>query len=104
MWAPIFLPSSGVVVTTTEEALFSARAAGSGFRKRAEVISMPLAFCMAVFRYTKRPSLSSGIYLRGRPWIANWLSLGAGRKGSQGELATGKLLLRRAARALKKGE
>ena len=36
--------------------------------------------------------------------MANWFSLGAGRKGSQGEVPTGKDLLRRAARAEKKGE
>ena len=56
MCEPIFLPSSGVVVTTTEEAFLGARASGSGFRKRAEVISRPLALRMA--------DLS-------RPWMAN---------------------------------
>ena len=60
MLEPIFLPSSGVVVTTTEEASFRERASGSGLRKRAEVISTPLALSIAVLRYTKRPSLSSG--------------------------------------------
>ena len=36
--------------------------------------------------------------------MANWFSFGAGRKGSQGDVPTGKALLRRAARAEKKGE
>ena len=36
--------------------------------------------------------------------MANWFSFRAGWKGSQGEEPTGKDLLRRAARAEKKGE
>ena len=50
MWELIFLPSSGVVVPTTEEASFRAQAAESGLRKRAQLISRPLALRMADFR------------------------------------------------------
>lgn len=50
MWEPIFLPSSGVVVTTTKEASFRLRAAGYGLKKRAEVIARPLGLRMADFR------------------------------------------------------
>ena len=50
MWEPIFFPSSGVVVTTTEEASLRARASGSGLRKRAEVILRPLALRIADLR------------------------------------------------------
>ena len=55
MWEPIFLPSSGVVLTTTEEASLRARASGSGLRKRAEVISRPLALRMTDLRETNNP-------------------------------------------------
>ena len=60
MLVPILLPSSGQVVTTTEEASFRERASGSGLRKRAKVISTPFALSIAALRYTKSPSLSLG--------------------------------------------
>ena len=50
MWEPIFFPSSGVVVTTTEEASLRARASGSGLSNRAEVIVRPLALRIADLR------------------------------------------------------
>jgi len=103
MLGPILLSSSELVVTTTEEASFRERASGSGLRKPAEVISTPLALSMAALRYTQRPSLSSGRYRSGRPWLADWFSLGAAVKGSHGEEPTRKDLFRWAPRAPKKG-
>jgi len=93
MEAPIAWTSPGWTETTTEVAVLPSLELASGLRNLAARMQTSLELRIASARQGKSSLGSSGRKTMGREWIASWVSLGARRKGSQGESPTGKDLL-----------
>jgi len=95
--------SPGLAATTTEVAVLPSRDCALGLRYLAAGIRMFLELRIDSARRGKSSSRSSGRKASGREWMASCDSLGARRKGGQGESPTGKDLLSRLETASKYG-
>ena len=93
MEEPIAWTSPGWTETRTEVAVLPSLERASGLRNLAARMRMSLELRIDSARHGKSSLGSSGRKARGREWMASWDSLGARRKGSQGESPTGKDLL-----------
>jgi len=93
MEEPIAWTSPGWTETTTEVAVLPSLEGASGLRNLAARMRMSLELRIDSTRHGKSSLESSGRKARGREWVASWVSLGARRKGNQGESPTGKDLL-----------
>jgi len=90
---PIARTSPGWTETMTEVADFPSLDSAFGLSYLAARMHMFLELRMDSARQGKSSSVSSGRNTMGREWMASWASLGARRKGNQGDSRTGKDLL-----------
>jgi len=93
MEEPIVWTSPGWTETTTEVAVLPSLELASGLRNLAARMRTSLELRIDSARHGKSAPGSSGRKAMGREWMASWVSLGARRKGSQGESPTGNDLL-----------
>jgi len=101
--APIAGTSPGWTETMTEVADFPSLDCAFGLRYLAARMRMFLELRIDSAMQGNSSSGSSGRKAIGREWMASWASLGARRKGNQGESPTGKDLLSWEERASKYG-
>ena len=101
MELPIVGMSPGWIETITEVANLPALDLGLGLKNLAKGICSFFELRIESARLGNSSSGSPGRKASGREWIANRTSLEARRKGSQGELPTGKERLSWAVRASK---
>jgi len=100
---PIVRTSPGWTETITEVAVLPSLDRVSGLRYLAERMRMFLELRIDSARHGKSSSGSSGRKASGREWMARCASLGARRKGNQGDSPTGNDLLSWEDRASKYG-
>ena len=103
MEEPIVEASPGSTETMTEVADLPSLDRASGLRFLAARMRMSLELRIDSARQGKSSSGSSGRKAMGSEWMASWGSLGARRKGNQGESPSGNDLLSWAERASKYG-
>ena len=87
---PIVWTSPGWTERMTEVAVLPSLERASGLRNLAASMRTSLELRIDSASHGKSSFGSSGRKAMGSEWMASWVSLGARRKGSQGESPTGK--------------